>query len=51
LRGTIEVAVAAPKEDVEMLALAEPNVANFLKDLTVRKVIVVPGKVVNIVAS
>ncbi len=33
------------------MALAEPNVAKFLSELTVRKVIVVPGKIVNIVAA
>jgi leucyl-tRNA synthetase len=32
-------------------ALAEPNVARFLEGMTVRKVIVVPGKIVNIVAG
>lgn len=51
LRGTIEVGVDLPKNQVEALALAEPNVAKFLTDLTVRKVIVVPGKIVNIVAG
>ncbi|PBJ82273.1 leucine--tRNA ligase [Lysobacteraceae bacterium NML93-0399] len=51
LRGTIEVGVDLPKDQVEALALAEPNVAKFLSDLTVRKVIVVPGKIVNIVAG
>ena len=51
LRGTIEVAANASKEDAEALALAQPNVAAFLEGQTVRKVIVVPGKIVNIVAG
>ncbi|MDE2280753.1 MAG: leucine--tRNA ligase, partial [Xanthomonadaceae bacterium] len=51
LRGTIEVPANAGKEQAEALALAQPQVAAFLKDLTVRKVIVVPGKIVNIVAG
>ncbi len=51
LRGTIEVAVDLPKDAIEAMALAEPNVAKFLGELTVRKVIVVPGKIVNIVAG
>ncbi|QQP97918.1 leucine--tRNA ligase [Lysobacter enzymogenes] len=51
LRGTIEVAVATPKDEIEALALAEPNAVKYLEGLTVRKVIVVPGKIVNIVAS
>ncbi|MBD8879397.1 leucine--tRNA ligase [Rhodanobacter sp. 7MK24] len=51
LRGTIEVPANAGKEEAEALALAQPHVAAFLKELTVRKVIVVPGKIVNIVAG
>ncbi len=51
LRGQIEVAVSASKEEAERLALAEPSVAKFLEGQTVRKVIVVPGKIVNIVAG
>jgi leucyl-tRNA synthetase len=51
LRGTIEMAVDAPREAVEAAALAEPNVVKFMDGLTVRKVIVVPGKIVNIVAG
>jgi leucyl-tRNA synthetase len=51
LRGTIEVAVNLPKDEVERLALAEPNVVKYMEGLAVRKVIVVPGKIVNIVAS
>ncbi|HEX7111144.1 MAG TPA: leucine--tRNA ligase, partial [Mizugakiibacter sp.] len=49
LRGTIEVPVSAPREEAEKLALAEPNVVKFLDGQPVRKVIVVPGKIVNIV--
>ncbi|WP_266169557.1 leucine--tRNA ligase [Dyella subtropica] len=51
LRGTIEVAASATKEEAEALALAQPNVVAFLEGQTVRKVIVVPGKIVNIVAG
>ncbi|MDQ2701526.1 MAG: leucine--tRNA ligase [Pseudomonadota bacterium] len=51
LRGTIQVAPDAPREAVEAAALAEPGVARFLEGQTVRKVIVVPGKIVNIVAA
>jgi leucyl-tRNA synthetase len=49
LRGTIEVAAGADKETIERQALAEPSVAKFLEGQTVRKIIVVPGKIVNIV--
>ncbi|WP_426702473.1 leucine--tRNA ligase [Rhodanobacter sp. Col0626] len=51
LRATIELAANASKEDAEALARAQPQVAHFLEGLTVRKVIVVPGKIVNIVAG
>jgi len=51
LRGTIEVAADAPRDLVESLARAEPNAAKYLEGLAVRKVIVVPGKIVNIVAG
>jgi leucyl-tRNA synthetase len=51
LRGQIEVAVSASKEECERLALADPVVARFLEGQAVKKVIVVPGKIVNIVAG
>ncbi|WP_374013427.1 leucine--tRNA ligase [Pseudoxanthomonas koreensis] len=51
LRGTIEVAADTPRDQVEALARAEPNAAKYLEGLAVRKVIVVPGKIVNIVAG
>ena len=51
LRTTIEAAVDAPREAVEARALAEPAVAAALDGLQVRKVIVVPGRIVNIVAG
>ena len=51
LRGTIEIAAGASKEQAEQLALAHPNVIAFMEGQSVRKVIVVPGKIVNIVAG
>ncbi len=51
LRGTIEAAPGAAREAVEAAALSEPGVARFLEGQSVRKVIVVPGKIVNIVAG
>jgi leucyl-tRNA synthetase len=51
LRGTIESPVDATREAIEQAALAEPNVARFLEGMSVRKLIVVPGKIVNIVAG
>jgi len=51
LRATIELPTGASKEDTEALARAQPQVVHFLEGLSVRKVIVVPGKIVNIVAG
>jgi leucyl-tRNA synthetase len=51
LRATIEVPADASKEAAEATARAHPQVQAHLADLTVRKVIVVPGKIVNIVAG
>jgi leucyl-tRNA synthetase len=51
VRGKIQVPASASKEEVEALAQADENVCRHLDGLTVRKVIVVPGRLVNIVAS
>ena len=51
VRAQIEVAVDAAREDIEALALAESNVQRFTEGVTVRKVIVVPNKLVSIVAN
>ena len=51
LRGQVEVAANASKETAEAAALADVGVQKFLDGLTIRKVIVVPGKIVNIVAG
>ena len=51
LRGQIEVPASASREDVEAAARANENVLRFTEGLTIRKVIVVPGKLVNIVAN
>jgi leucyl-tRNA synthetase len=49
LRGTIEMPVSASREDCERAALAAPSVKPHLEGHTIRKVVVVPGKIVNIV--
>ena len=51
LRGKIEVPASASKEEVEQLALTEQNIVRHLEGLTVRKVVVIPGKLVNVVAN
>ncbi|MCU1345871.1 MAG: leuS, partial [Acidimicrobiia bacterium] len=48
-RSTITVAVDASKEELEAAALSDPKVIEFLAGQEVRRVIVVPGKMVNLV--
>ena len=49
LRGRISVASDADSDSISQLALADENVQRFVSDKTVRKTIVVPGRLVNIV--
>ncbi len=49
LRGRISVAAEADKDTITEAALAEENVQRFVEDNEVRKVIVVPGRLVNVV--
>jgi leucyl-tRNA synthetase len=49
LRGRISVAADADTETVKSLALADANVQRFVGDAVIRKTIVVPGRLVNIV--
>lgn len=51
LRAKITVAADASKEQVEALGFAEESVNKFTEGKTVRKVIYVPGKLLNIVAN
>jgi leucyl-tRNA synthetase len=51
MRGKIEVPADADRQAVETTARNNENVRRFTAGLTVRKVIVVPGKLVNIVAN
>ena len=51
LRGRITVAKDAAKEEIEKLAQQDANVIQHTEGKTVRKIIVVPGKLVNIVAN
>ncbi|XDA98579.1 leucine--tRNA ligase [Sulfitobacter sp. LCG007] len=48
-RGEITVAADLEKSEVERLALEEPNVARTLDGSAPKKVIVVPGRIVNVV--
>ena len=51
MRGTIEMPKDAPQSDVEAAALALENVKRQVAGMDIKKVIVVPNKIVNIVAA
>ena len=51
LRGQIMVPAQASREEIEQAVLAHPDTIRFVGEATVRKVIVVPGKLVNVVAK
>lgn len=51
VRGKLNVPNNAPKDDVEKIAMEQENVVKHIEGKTVRKVIVIPNKLVNIVAN
>ncbi len=51
LRGTLDVPVSATREEIGDMAKALPTVQTFLEGKTVCKLIVVPGKIVNVVVA
>ena len=50
-RGSFEIAKDASKEDAQAAATALPHVKEFLEGKEIKKIIVVPNKIVNIVAK
>ncbi|MDX1454538.1 MAG: leucine--tRNA ligase [Gammaproteobacteria bacterium] len=51
VRGKVQVAADAAKDVIEASALEDANVQRFTEGKTIRKVIVVPGRLVNVVAT
>ena len=51
MRGKLTVPAEISQADVEKLAMADASVQKFTEGLTVRKVVYVPGKLLNIVAN
>ena len=49
LRSELQIAKDASSEEVEARALEDEKIMNFIKDSEVKKVIYVPGKIINIV--
>lgn len=51
VRAKLMVSKDASKDEVEVIALADEKVQSFIGDGTIRKVIVVPDRLINIVAN
>jgi leucyl-tRNA synthetase len=51
LRGTVEIDKSAPEEELIAAAKAIPAVAKQLDGKTIRKTIVIPGRIVNFIAN
>lgn len=51
VRARMQCKTDLDQEEVKKLAFAQPNVEKHLEGLTVRKVVVIPNKLVNIVAN
>jgi leucyl-tRNA synthetase len=51
VRGRIMISAGADAKTIEAEALGDPQVAKWLEGVTVRKVVVVPGRLVNIAAG
>ena len=50
LRGVVEIAKGLSKEEIEKIAFENENVKKFIEGKEIKKVIIVPDKLVNIVA-
>lgn len=51
LRGKIQVAASADKATQEAAAIANPDVQRYLDGVSIKKIIVVPGRLINIVVG
>ena len=51
LRGAIKVPASADKQAIEAVALASPDFEKFRQGMAVKKVIVVSGRLVNVVTG
>ena len=50
VREVIEVSVNASEKEIEETALANPGIISRIEGKTIKKIIVIKGKIVNIVA-
>jgi leucyl-tRNA synthetase len=50
-RAEISVAAEASQDEIKVKALEEPNVKKFMEGKTIRKVVIVPGRLMNVVVG
>jgi leucyl-tRNA synthetase len=50
-RFTLSVAPETSREEIERLALESPEAAKWIEGKTIRKIIVVPNKIINVVVG
>jgi leucyl-tRNA synthetase len=51
VRAELTIATSASKEDIESAARALPRVIEYTEGKTIRNVIVVPGRIINIITD
>ena len=51
LRGEVQVSASAAEDEIREAAAADPRVAGWLKDKTIKKVVVIPKRLVNFVVG
>ena len=51
VRGKIDVSANISKQEIEDIALKDTNVLRFIDGFVIRKIIIVPGRLINIVAN
>ncbi len=51
MRGTMELARETPRETVEKEVLAQEKIRDFIEGREIRKIIIVPGRLVNVVTA
>ena len=51
LRGHVTLPADADQEQAQEAALAEPNVARHVEGTSIKKVVFVPGRLINVVAQ
>jgi leucyl-tRNA synthetase len=51
VRGRVMLAIDASEDEAHKAAIADPNVLKFIEGKTLRKILYVPGKILNFIVS